>query len=884
MLTLLKQTGARLWAFLRRSHLDRDFDAELESHIAMLAADHIRRGTAPHQAARAARMELGGLAQLREAHREVRSVPFLDILLQDLRYTFRTLRRDAGFAAFAILIVGLGIGASATIFSVVSALLIRPLPFSDSGRLVWIENTGDEGDLSAQTVPVGPFVDLRDQTQSLSAIAAYYAFYGLGDSKLTGDGEPERLSGVPVSQNLFPLLGVQPQLGRLFTAEECKGNLPVVLLSAGLWKRRFASDPGIAVEGRGRKLTLNGRPFTVIGVMPASFDFGSVFAPGSRIDLFLPLPLTPEVDRMGNTLSMIGRLKPGVTVQQAQAEANVLSEPIRVRHNRDQLRFKVGLLEEHVRGRLRPALLVLAGAVGVVMLIVCANLSNLQLARTATRRKEMSIRVALGAGRGRLIRQMLTESAVLSCCAAVLGLLLAMAGTRVLAHLDAVSLPLRESVHIDAGALAFTLLMAVLTGLLFGLVPAFQVPAGAVHDSLKDANRGSSEGKRHNWIRATLVVSEIAFACVLLVGAGLLIRSFLRVLDVNLGFRPERAAALRIDPSSQYSTQARRNAYFDEVLRLVKSVPGIEAAGLTDVLPLGHNRSWSAGAKDQVYSKDHPPPDVFVRIVSDGYLKAMGIPLRGGRDLTERDNVSSKPVILINETLARTLWHGRDAIGQTVQYVDRDRQVIGVVGDVRHLALEQGSGCEMYLPIRQTNDYPSVDLVVRTALPPAGLAAAVRAALKPIEPNLPGNEFRTLQQLVDRAVSPRRFVVLLLAGFSAFALVLASLGIYGVISYSVNRRTQEIGIRMALGASAGDLQARIILQTLRLAAMGMLIGVAASLILTRALSGLLFGVTSTDPVTFIGMLAILTVVAVTAGYIPARRASRTDPMAALRAS
>lgn len=881
MLSRLKRIAARIRALFRSSDLDRELDDELESHVSMLTEDHIRRGMTPDQARRSARLELGGLTQLREAHREARGVPFIDTLLQDLRYTFRTLRRDAGFTTFAILIAGLGIGASSTIFSVVNALLIRPLPFNSPGRLVWIANNGNEGDLSGQTVPVGPFLDLRDHTQSFSDIAAYYAFYGVGDSKMTGDGEPERLSGVPVSQNLFPLLGVQLQLGRMFTAEECTGNHPVVLLSAGFWKRRFASDPGIV----GRKLTLNDRPFTVLGVMPSSFDFSSVFAPGSRIDLFLPLPLTPEVDRRGNTLSMIGRLKPGVTVEQAQAEASVLSEPIRVRHNRDELRFKLSPLEEHVRGRFRPALFVLACAVGVVMLIVCVNLSNLQLARNATRQKEMAIRVALGAERGRLIRQMLTESVVLSCCAALLGLTVAVAGTRILAHLDALSLPLRESVHVDVGALAFTLLVAVSTGLIFGLVPALHVPAGGVHDSLKDANRGSSEGKSHTWIRATLVVAEIAFACVLLVGAGLLIRSFVRVLEVNLGFRPERAMALRIDPSSQYSSQAKRNAYFDEALRLVKSVPGVEAVGLTDVLPLGHNRNWNAGAKDQAYSRDHPPPEVFVRIVSDGYLKAMGIPLRAGRDLTERDNASSKPVILINETLARVLWHGRDAVGQTVTYVDVDRQVAGVVGDVRHLALEQGSGCEIYLPIRQTNDYSSVDLVVRSTLPPAGLASAVRSALKPINPNLPGgNEFRTLQQLVDKAVSPRRFVVLLLAGFSAFAVILASLGIYGVISYAVNQRTQEIGIRMALGASAGDLQARIILQTLGLAGMGILIGLAASWILTRALNGLLFGVTPSDPVSFLGTLVILTVVAVIAGYFPARRASRIDPMVALRAN
>ncbi len=881
MWTALKQSAARLRAFFGASRLDRELDAELESHMGLLAEDHIGRGMTPEQAERAARLELGGRAQLREAHREVRGLPFMDTLLQDLRYAFRAFRREAGFTTFAILIVGLGIGACSTVFSVVNALLLRPLPFRDPGRLVWISNDGKEGDLSGQTVPVGPFLDLRDQSQAFSDVAAYYAFYGTGDSKMTGDGEPERLSGVPVSQNLFPLLGVQPQVGRLFTEEECKGNRPnVVLLSAGFWKRRFASDPAIT----GRKLTLNDRPFTVVGVMPASFDFASVFAPGSRTDLFFPLPLTPEVNRQGNTLSMIARLKPGVSVHQAQAEAGAMSEPIRIRHNRGELRFKVNLLEEHVSGRLRPALFVLACAVGVVMLIVCANLSNLQMARTAARQKEMAIRVALGASRGRLIRQMLTESVVLSCCAAVLGLMLASAGARVLAHSDAFSLPLRESVHIDTAALGFTLLMAMLTGLIFGLLPALQAPANAVHDSLKDSNRGSSEGARHNWIRSALVVSEIAFACVLLVGAGLLVRSFLRVLDVDLGFRPERAAALRIDPSSQYSTRAKRNAYFDEVLRLVKSLPGIEAAGLTDVLPLGHNRSWNAGAKGQAYSREHPPPGVFVRIVSDGYLKAMGIPLRAGRDLTERDDESAKPVILINETLARILWPGRNPIGQTATELDVDREVVGVVADVRHLALEEGSGCEMYLPIRQTGDYSSVDLVVRTSLPPASLASAVRGALRPVEPNLPANEFRSLQQLVDRAVSPRRFVVLLLAGFSAFALILASLGIYGVISYSVHQRTQEIGIRMALGASAGDLQARIILQTLALAALGMLIGVAASWVLTRSLTGLLFGVTSTDPATFLGMLALLTVVALAAGFFPARRASRIDPMAALRAN
>jgi predicted permease len=526
--------------------------------------------------------------------------------------------------------------------------------------------------------------------------------------------------------------------------------------------------------------------------------------------------------------------------------------------------------------------MVLTFAVCVVMLIVCANLSNLLLARTAARQKEIAVRMALGARRLRLMRQMLTESLVLSAGGALLGLLLAIVGTRALSHLESIGIPLLHNVQIDMTALGFILVMAVATGLVFGLAPALHIPAAAVHDALKETGRGSSEGHGRAWIRSALVISEVAFACVLLVGAGLLIRSFLRVLDVNMGFRPEHAAAIRVDPDKGYSTQAQQNAYFDEVLRRVREVRGIEAAGLSDALPLGRNRTWGAPAKGQVYPKGKFPT-AYVRVVSDGYLKAMGIPLRSGRDLSPQDSPETEPVIMVNETLARTLWPGENAIGKTMR-VNGERRVVGVVGDVRHLALEEGSGMEMYLPLRQGRDWTSADLVVRTTLPPGELAPALRAALKPIQPNLPGNDFRPIQQLVDKAVSPRRFVVLLLGGFALFALVLASLGIYGVISYSVGQRTQEIGIRMALGASPADLQMRIMTQTLGLAAIGMALGVSASWVLARALGGILFGVTAGDPVTFAGMPLVLIAVAALAGYLPARRASRIDPMLALRSS
>ncbi|MGC2813832.1 MAG: ABC transporter permease, partial [Candidatus Acidiferrum sp.] len=772
---------------------------------------------------------------------ENRSLPLLETTGRDVRYAARTLWRDKGFAAFAILIVGLGIGASCTIFSVVNAILLKPLPFRDPGRLVWMANHRDDtNDMSGKTIQVDYLLDYREKNQSFEDLAAYFAFYGAGDQKLIGDGPPERLTGVPVTQNFFPLLGVVPQLGRSFTADECKWNGPrVTMLSDEVWRRRFGADPNIV----GKTLTFDGGPVTVVGVLPASFDFGTIFTPGSSVDLFVPFPLSPETNRWGNTIAVVGRLKPGATVEKAQAEATILGKELEQLHPKlNNFEPKLSMLNEHVSGKARPAVLVLACAVGVVMLIVCANLSNLLLARGAGRQKEIAIRTALGAGKARLIRQLLTESVLLSCFGAVVGLALAIVGTRVLTHLSAMSIPLLEDVRIDGVSLGFVVLVAVGTGLIFGLAPALQVKDVRLHDTLKDSNRGSSQGRGHAWVRGALVVSEIALACVLLVTAGLLIRSFLRVLDVNLGFVPQRAAAVRVDPSATYKTQEEKNTYYNEVLRRVKDVRGIEAAGLSDFLPLGHNRSWGIAAKGVQYTPQNYP-EGFPRIISDGYFGAMGIPLREGRDFTEADTKGTLPVIILNEECARTLWPGEDPIGKIVAE-DLDRTVVGVVGNVRHMALEEKSGNEFYIPMRQTQDYGTVDLVVRTSLPMTELAAQLREALWPIEPNLPTGNMRTLQTLVDRAASSRRFTVILLGGFAAFALMLASLGIYAVISYSVSQRTQEIGIRMALGASAEMLQKSILLQTLGLAAIGMVAGVAASFAMARLLSGLLYGVTA----------------------------------------
>ena len=466
----------------------------------------------------------------------------------------------------------------------------------------------------------------------------------------------------------------------------------------------------------------------MVGVLPASFDFASVFAPGSHFDLYFPFPLSPETNRWGNTMAMIGRLKPGVSADRAQAEIRTLAAQITAEHKeRNGFQGNVKPLADHVGGRMRLAVWVLAGAVAMVMLIVCANLSNLLLARTASRQKEIAIRTALGAGRRRLLAQMLTEGIVLSCSGALLGLMLAFAGTRALARLDAVSIPLLRDVRTDATALGFTLAIALVTGIVFGLAPALQARGAALTNALKDATRGSTESGRRTWVRNALVVSEIAFACVLLVGAGLLIRSLIRVLDVDMGFDPARAATIRVDPDSRYATPEQRNAYFDEVLRRVKEIPGVQSAGITDALPLGRNRTWGAPAKGVTYERGKFP-FAFVRVVSDGYPAAMGIPLRAGRDIAASDTPTSEPVMMVNETMARALWPGQDPIGKYILGgCAKERRVVGVVGDVRHLALEQESGNEMYLPLRQCGDQSSSDLVVRSTLPPAALAGAIRA-------------------------------------------------------------------------------------------------------------------------------------------------------------
>jgi predicted permease len=861
----------RWWQIRKR---DADLERELQSDIELEEEEQRERGLPPREARYAALRAFGNPTLIREQTHATWSWNWLESLASDLKYGFRGMGRNAGSTLFAILIVGLGIGGASTVFSVVNALLLRPLPFRDPGQLVWISNGANYS-----TQPEH-YADLRNQNQSFSDLAGWAGTYSSGDRELTGTGEPERLTSVPVTENFFTLLGVEPAIGRSFTREECQGKYsapPAMLLSYSFWRRRFHSDPNVV----GQKLTLNSQPVMVVGVLPASFDFASVFAPGTPIDMFIPWPLTDDAKPHGNTMAIIGRLKPGATVDGAQAELTVLAKQLNSQHpERNPIFPRLVPLEQHVSGQVRPALMVLMCAVGVVMLIVCANLAHLQMARMGTRQKEMAVRAALGAGRFRLLRQVLTESVTLSCCGAALGLLLAVAGTRALAHLSAFNLPLLASVRVDGSTLAFTLLAAVASGVLFGLAPALQVPAYKLREGLQDTGRESCGSSRHGWFRDGLVVSQFALACVLLVGAALLIQSFLRVLDVNLGFQPEHAAALRIDPGFRIPSLAQQNSFIDDVLHRARSVPGITAAGISDVLPLDGDRSWQVSGKGQVYDKDHYP-EAFIRVVSDGYFEALGIPLKSGREFTESDRGLSEPVVMVNETLARTLWPGQDAVGQMMTQ-DGGRRVVGVVADVHHGGPESLGGSEMYLPMRQTGDYAAMRLVVRTALPPDSLAAGIRTALRPLDPNLPVTEFQTLQGLVDKVVSPRRFLVILLTGFAGFALLLASLGIYALISYSVNQRTKEIGIRMALGASSGLVRRGVLTRTLRLALAGVALGTLGSFALSKWIESLLFGTTPANPAVFSGVGLLLCAVALVAAYVPARRASRIEPLQALR--
>ena len=812
-------------------------------------------------------------------------MPFIESVRQDITYALRGFRREPGVALIAVIILALGIGANTAVFSIVNPLLLRPLPFPNADRLVWIANIGASLGMSGTTFRVDWYDEFRKHNRSFEDLAAYFAFFGYNNYTLTGRGDPESLVAVDVGPRFFELLGVQPARGRLFTGNEHRhsaGAAPgaptgprVAILTHTLWQRRFAGNAAVV----GSAITINNIAVTIVGVMPETFEFSSIFTPGTNVDMFVPADLD-QMRPWGNTLSIVGRLRQGVTIQQARAEFGTLLPQLMEAH-KDWGRIGANLipLKEHVSGRMTTAIIVLWCAVGAVLLIVCANLANLLLARASSRGREFAVRVALGADRRRLVRQLLTEGVLLSLVGAALGIPLAFALTTWLASSDSLSVPLLHYVRVDTSALLITAAIACVTGVLFAAGPALKVSAQAPQTALQEQSRGTVDSKRHAWFRKGLVVAEIAVAAVLLVAAGLLTKSLVRLLDVELGFDPTRAVAARIDfPTT--ATPEQLASLSRDVVQRVSALPGVEAAGLTDALPLERNRTWPLGVPGKIYAPGERPI-VFVYVVGPGYLRAMGIRLVNGRDFLDHDSMKDRQPVIVNETLARALYPDADPIGRPAVTYSQELRIVGVVANVRQTSLDEAPVHQMYLDIARGGAI-NPEIVVRTTLDPASLAPALRATLSSLDSRLVATDVRVLTALVDRATSPRRFLVALLGGFSALALLLASLGIYGVVSYAVKQRTAEFGVRMALGATGAQVRRQVMKDTLGLTLAGVGIGVSASLALARVLSSLLYATSTNDPATFAGAALLLSAVAILAGYLPALRASHIEPLQALR--
>jgi len=877
-----RESLLRIQSFARKKPLDRDLAEEMASHLQFAIEENIQNGMSPREAERQARISFGGPQQSKETHRESRGLPFLDTLLRDIRYTLRTLWRDRAFAAIAILILALGIGANIAVFSMINTLLLRPLPFANSNQLAWLDSNRGLGGLSSLTYKIDVYDEYAKQNRSFEQVTAYMPFFGSGGYSLTGKGEPRALTGVMVDSNFFQTLGVKPLYGRAFLpGETAKGAAHVAILDNAFWRQYFNSDRSIL----NTVVTINRQPYTVVGILPPTFDFGAAFAPGQRIELFEPYPWA-DIRQWGNTIFIIGRLKPGATVESAQSEVDLLMPQMRAGHKDwySDYATRVSSLSDHVRGKLRSSLIVLWSAVGLILLIVCVNLANLLFARSAARSKEFATRTALGAGRSRIVGQLLTESVVLSTAGALLGLVFAYGIVAFVSRQASLALPLLSSMKIDAATLLWAALITALAAVLFGLAPGFLIASANLRAGLASSSRGSTEGKHFHGLRSLLVIGEVALACVLLVGAGLLLRSFLRVLDVDLGFQPSQAAALTISYDDNGDPK-HRIPILQEILRRVQQIPGVEAAGISDMLPLGRNRSWGFSAVGRVPSKDDSPDsyDAYIRIVTPGYLSAMGMHLRDGRDFDwALDRPDTQNAVIINEAAAKVQWPGQNPIGKLVDCCNKNPGIIvGVISDVRQNSLEDAATPEMFQSYSQAGPEGS-ELIVRSKLRPEALGPALIKTMRDFSPDQPIGEFRPLQQIVETSTSPRRFFVMLVGSFAALGLILAALGIYGVISYMVTRQRQEIGIRMALGASRGNVLFGVVSRTMRLAFVGIAIGAVVSFVAGKWISSLLFQTEPGDPMTFVAMLIVFASVALLAGYLPAQRAARVDPLVALR--
>jgi putative ABC transport system permease protein len=872
---MLNKLRVRLYSLLRKSEIERELDEELRYHIEQQTEQNIRLGMSPDEARYAARRAFGGVEQAKERSRDARGVRWIEELWLDLRYGARMLRTQSGFTLIAVLTLSLGIGANTAIFSIVNAVLLRPFPYQAPERLVILQERYTAGGFS----PSYPnFADWRTQNTVFSSMVAVRTNESFN---FTGAGEPERLQGRIVSAEFFSTLGIQPLLGRDFLAEEDHpGATPAAILSYGFWRRRFGEDQSVI----GKQLTLNNQSFTVVGVTPPNFQFGA------EADVTVPIGLQAERFRLRGRdpgVDVVARLNPNVSQQQAEAELNLIAARLEQQHPESNKgrRVRVTSLHESFVGDVRQPLLILLGAVGLVLLIACANVANLLLVRSSTRQKEMAVRVALGADRRRIIRQLLTESILLAALGAALGILLAVWGTSFIAGYLPDGIPRLHEAQVDAPVLGFTLAVSLLTGLLFGLAPALQASRPNLTEGLREGDRGSS-GRRQR-LRSVLVVGEVALTLTLLVGAGLLIQSFRRVLEVDPGFKAQNLLTMQVSVNNRDGQQVAN--FFEQLQQKVRSLPGVKSVAVSNGLPFG------TANYPGFFIEGRTDPDNkgsgLRYTVSPDYFQTMGIELIKGRLFTTEDTRDSPQVIVIDEALARRHFPNEDPIGKRLKQ-SRDApglEIVGVVRHVEHYSLDgQSPDAQFYTNFNQTplqtlpNGVRRINLLTRTYDDPLSMASAVRAQVAALNKDQAVFNVRTMEQIVAQSVAPRRFSMLLLTVFAVVALALASLGIYGLMSYAVAQRTREIGVRMALGAQAGDVQKLVIGQGMNLALTGVALGLVASAALTSTIKNLLFGVSATDPATFAAIALLLALVALLACWIPARRATKVDPMMALR--
>jgi predicted permease len=808
-------------------------------------------------------------------------------LWQDVRYGIRRLAHSPGFTIVAVLTLALGIGANTAIFSVIDAVLLRPLPFPDPGRLVAVETVDTIHGGISEDASYPNFFDWRNQNKVFSRIAAFRdnAF------TITGVPQPLHLSGELVSSGFFSTLGVAPQIGRLFLPEEEKAGHEAVILSHELWQSEFHGDAAIL----GRMITLNGRGYTVVGVMPPDFHFPFIAPP---VQLWATIasdaegrsPMTAQ--RGAYLVQVIARLKPGISIAEAQADVSRIAANLKSQYpntNSDAGGARILPELKLMVGDVQPALLVLLAAVGLVLLIACVNVANLLLARSMARQKEMAVRCALGAGRGLLVRQLLTESLILSLVGGAAGLLLAGWGTSGLVRLVPDNIPRIARIGVDGPVFLFALAASIVTGILFGIAPAFHSAKVDPIESLKESGRSLSDGVRHDRFRNSLVVVEMALALALLVGAGLLIRSFARLERVNPGFNPQNLLTFSVSPPRTRYPVEQQVIFFDRLLRRLEELPGVRQAGAILPLPLGPNRIDIGFSIVGRPTTPENRPDAQFRTVSPGYFHLMGIPLLEGREFTPQDTRTSTPVIVVSRAFAQQFFPGQDPVGHRIIPGASDHpaetippyEIVGVVGDVRASNLGKKPEPEYYVPYSQIM-FGGYSIVLRADMAPEGLASAVRGVVRGMDPDVPVYDMKTMDQYLSTSVAQPRFSMLLLAIFAALALVLTAIGLYGVIAYSVAQRTHEIGIRIALGAGPGEVLRQVLGSGARIALLGVACGTAGALAATRLLRSLLFGVSASDPETFAAVALLLFAVAMLACYIPARRATRVDPVIALR--